>query len=269
MTVDCAILIICQNEQDNIYDCLKSVVGKFNEIYVCDGYSTDDTINIRREFDVQIVQNEFYHWAQQREYLLEWAKPESEFIFFLDADEIITEELYNEVRNFICNSNASAGSFAVKNIFMRRHLRFSYGHPRVIRLFRKKDYVGIASEGAREYFNNNGTVHEFRHPLHHEDKKGISNFINKQLKNAVLEAEFLTQQSQPVKKNIKEFIRAHIWIMIPLPLRPVMYFLYRYIAKLGFLDGVPGFVFCAVQCFLYQSLIVYHLHISQAREEED
>lgn len=261
MIENCAVMIICQNEEENIRKCLESVCNNFTEIFVCDGFSIDKTKSILKEYPVQFTQNIFEHWAKQREHLLRWSKTSSEYILFLDADEEITNELAKEIAFFIKNKENDVGLFKVDNFFMNKKLKFSYGHPMVPRIFKKAKYHSIDAKGAREYFKYTGKTYTFKNHLTHNDLKPISSTIYKHLKNSKIESAHITSNKDKTDiSSLNEFIRHRIWLKIPLSLRPIIYFTYRYILRGGFRDGFPGFVFCAIQAFFYQTLVAYHIY---------
>jgi len=261
------VLIIAQNEEENIRYCLESIVGKFTQIILVDSFSTDNTIIIAKEFEsVNIYQNRFIHWAQQKNWMLENCKIENEIVLFLDSDEYIDEKFINELENILKNKKEfDAICIKPSFIFMGKRVRFAYNHPIVKRIFRKNN-VSYRIEGARDYPNIKGKILKMRSVFNHYNRKSMSKWIEKQVDNAIKEAELfnLNNKSEETEVSlnhfslnvkIKTFIRRNIWDKLPLVIRPFFYFFYRYIVLLGFLDGRAGFIYCFMHAFWYQMLI--------------
>src|ERR1039458_2479870 len=92
-----AIIILTLNEEANIGVCLKSVCGWARQVFVLDSFSTDDTVTIARRFEFQVVQNAYSAEFAQRNWALDNLPFETEWIFYLDADEWMTTELKEEI----------------------------------------------------------------------------------------------------------------------------------------------------------------------------
>src|SRR5438876_12242392 len=90
-------IIITLNEEDNIKDCLESVKWS-DEIIVIDSGSTDKTVEIARTY-TDIVFTQKLSYAGKRNYGID--KASCDWIFWLDADERVTEELKKEILNLL------------------------------------------------------------------------------------------------------------------------------------------------------------------------
>lgn len=255
--IDCTVLIMTHNEEANISCCLTSVVNRFKRICVVDSGSTDNTIQIIKMFSgVEIYHNTFESWGAQRNWIYNEAKPGTKFVLFLDADETLSQDLSSEIDDFCKRDMFDIGEFCVSNYFIGKEIRFAYGHPSVKRLVRVSINPLYHSEGAREYPLFNGCSYLFESPLRHEDLKPLKSWLLKHVKNAEREADYLiNHKKSDLITGPKAIIREHIWKNIPIFLRPIFYFFYRYVVRLGFLDGVPGFVFCFYQAYVYQMMI--------------
>jgi len=262
-----SVLIMTQNEEDNISHAIESVKDSFNQVVVTDSFSTDSTKQICKEYsEVDFYEHKFDGWAEQRNWMLENCNIENEIVFFLDADEWIDKKFIEELRMIIEEGmNFSAIYLKVKYIFLNKWLKYSYGHPLIKRIF-KRDGLYFSGEGAREYAHiDEANTLELKSYLIHQDRKSFSFWINKHNNNAEREAklyieklkkEMIAQDNNlAFKLKVKLWIRKNIWDKIPLGVRPIFYFLYRYFAQLGFLDGKEGFIFCINHALWYQMLI--------------
>jgi glycosyltransferase involved in cell wall biosynthesis len=255
--IDCTVLIMTFNEEDNIKECLDSVSDSFKRVCIVDSFSTDDTLKIAADYkDVDIYSNEFESWGLQRNWIFKKANVTTKYVLFLDADEVISQSLNDEIACCIEAGKMDNAKFYVKNIFLGKWIRFSYGHPAIVRLFRTSSSPSYTAEGAREYPDIKGTQVVLQNPLIHFDRKPLDVWLTKHISNARREALYLLEQSgESTNNTFKSFIRNNIWVRLPIFFRSLLYFLYRYFLKLGFLDGAPGFIFCFFQAFSYQNMI--------------
>ena len=259
-----SVLIMTQNEEENIRFALDSVINYFDEIIVCDSFSTDNTVNILNEYkQIKIFRNTFISWADQRNWILQNCQIKNKYVFFLDADELIDENFYLELKEIINKGiEFSAIYLKIKFIFLRKWLRYAYGHPNIRRIFNKENLLFIA-DGSREYALVNNKLPELtlKSRLIHHDRKPIDYWVNKHLKNSNREAIASIKKKEisfdklPFKLKTKLFIRNKIWNKLPPLLKIILYFNYRYFLQLGFLDGYKGFIYVFLHSFWYQLMI--------------
>lgn len=260
MRLPVTVIILAQNEELNIAYALKSVISGFSQVIVIDSSSKDKTLEIcRNHNEVKIYNHGFENWAKQRNWALDNCNIDNPVVFFLDADEYITPEFIAELRALLeTDLNFDAILLSPVYVFQGKRLTYAYGHPNIRRIF-KKTWPRFVCEGARERAISGEDTRRMRSPLIHHDRKGISAWIIKHAKNAEREAEFYrisgTDQEYPADLKRRTWARKKIWDRLPLLVRPFLYFLYRYIGRLGFLDGKAGLVYCFLHAFWYQLLI--------------
>lgn len=92
-----SVVILTYNEQNNIEDCLKSINGISDNIFIVDSDSTDDTINIAKKYTDKIYTNKFENYSQQRNWALDNLPIETEWVMNLDADHRLSDELRDEL----------------------------------------------------------------------------------------------------------------------------------------------------------------------------
>ncbi len=276
-----SVLIMAQNEEKSIRFAIESVKDYFDQIVIVDSFSEDATKEICLQYKaVSFYENNFISWSEQRNWMLENCRITNNIIFFLDADEYVDSDFINELRNLLLNDIVfSAIYLPVKYIFLEQWLRHSYGHPKIKRIFNKNS-LHFSGEGAREYaIVNEEKAITMQQPLIHHDRKNFSYWINKHIRNADREVKVLRDaegdrcithvdyQSLSTRLKIKLLIRKYIWNRLPQVLRPLFYFLYRYLFLLGFLDGKAGFYYCFNHALWYQYLINIRLTEEQQRHE--
>jgi glycosyltransferase involved in cell wall biosynthesis len=260
------VIVIAQNEEPNIEHCLKSVVGWAEQVFVVDAFSTDRTPELARACGAKVVQHEFVDWASQRNWAVENLPLKTEWVFFLDADEQVTNEFRKALENTLSNvSDEVAGIYVRFNLyFLNQRLAHAYEAPPVMRIVRRGRARWIG-EGAREYCLVQGRTITIKEPLIHWDRKSLHSWIEKQNRNATREATVILngqqtrnitgEQALHIERPMRTWIRARVYARLPGWLRPFLHFAYRYFLRGGFLDGYPGFVYCFLHAFWLPLLI--------------
>jgi len=97
MKIPISVLILTRNEEVNIGQALENVCGWADQVFVVDSYSTDKTLDIARTMGTEIVQNPWHGYAAQKNWALDNLNFRNEWVFVLDADELLSDELKQEV----------------------------------------------------------------------------------------------------------------------------------------------------------------------------
>lgn len=260
-----SVVILTLNEEANIEYCLKSIRSWTDDIHIVDSFSDDDTIKIARKYTQKIHQVQEDHWAHIRNWALKSLPLKYEWVLFLDADEMLTEALKQEILE-VLRGNVNENGFYIRRrfIFLGRWLKHGGFYEEILRLFRK-DFAKYIEFGDSEYAIVKGKVGRLKGDIMHEDRKGLSKWIEKHTRIADREAkrilEKLNVDFESFGKNTRieggkrVYIRAKIWDRMPLLLRPFMLFIYTYFLKLGFLDGTEGLIYHLLWSLWYRLLI--------------
>ena len=263
------VIILTLNEESNISQALNSVKGWAEDIIILDSGSTDGTVKLAESMGAKVFHRSFDNYANQRNYALKELPIKTEWIFFLDADEYPTEELKKEISETLGSTDCDG--FYLKRRFYFRGKWIKHGgyYPTwILRLF-KKDKGHVERE-INEHFVVNGKTGYLKNDFADNNHKSLEEWIAKHKRYAAYEAEELIKfkkrkaegrrdefadlkGSQAQKKR---WIRENIWnpLMPPL-IRPFIYYFYRYIIRLGFLDGKAGLVYHYLQGLWYPLLI--------------
>src|SRR5882672_7858728 len=110
MSESLTIIVLTHNEADNLPRCLDSIAG-FGEIIVLDSGSDDGTQEIARNACARVYERSFESFAQQRNWALENCDLKTEWVLFLDADEVATPEFRQTVANAIQNAGDAVAGF--------------------------------------------------------------------------------------------------------------------------------------------------------------
>jgi glycosyltransferase involved in cell wall biosynthesis len=250
-----SILILTKNEEANLPGCLESVKW-CDDVVVLDSMSSDRTREIARAAGARVEERAFDDFGSQRNHALEKIKFLHPWLFQLDADERFREELRKECEEMVRRDEKSAYGVSGRYIFMGKWIRHCTQYPfpqvRLVKVgevrFRKAGH-GQALDRAQR---GEG---ELREPFDHLNfSKGIGEWVERHRKYAKEEAgRTLDLLKEPARiggllaKDRMERLRARKRILVRLPMRGAAKFLYLYFGCGGFLDGIPGLVYCGLQ----------------------
>jgi glycosyltransferase involved in cell wall biosynthesis len=271
-----SILILTRDEEANLPQALASVTGWASAVFVLDSGSTDRTMEIAKVQGAKVFTHAFENYASQRNYALKELPIETEWVMFLDADEWLPEDLKSEITAVVASRPRENGFFvAYKLMWMGKWIRRGYYPTWLMRLFRNATAV-CGERGVNEHVQVEGETGYLKHPFIHEDRKGISSWIEKHDRYADLEAKLLLERGRGGAGRLagsqaqrKQWIRANVWYRLPPLVRPFLYFFYRYVLRGGFLDGRAGLSFHFLQALWYQMLIdIKYLEMKKVRSQE-
>lgn len=268
-SVPVSVVVLTYNSEADLPQCLESVAGWAGELFVVDAFSEDATVDIAKRYGARVFENRFVGFAAQRNWALERLPFSHEWALILDADEVVLPELRDEIGALLEDSGLRHAGFYVRwrFVWMGRWLRHGGYYPvEELRLVRHR-LCRAVDAGLREYNAAEGTVGRLRSELLHDAKKGIGYWIEKHVMYARLEAEEqltgagarrLRAAARPgvhVEGVGRNRLRGLVWNRLPIFVRPFLLFTYRYFVRLGFLDGVPGLVYCFLHEAWYHFLV--------------
>lgn len=232
--------IITLNEERNIDRCLSSIEDLVDEIVVLDSGSTDETIKKAEKYGARVYKRKFDNYASQKNFAFKKAK--GEWILSLDADEVITPELKEEIKRAIKSEHYSAYSIPRRNIILGRFIKYSRWQPELDRhiwLFKKSS--GKWAGEVHEEFEVKGKVGKLKNAKIHYQYKTVYEFLDMMNRYSEFDA----------KKRIKNGVKFSFFRFL---FDPTYNFLVRYFYRLGFLDGWRGYV---LSCLM----AIYHLKV--------
>src|SRR6202158_3774482 len=132
-----SVIVPVRNEARNLPRCLRSLSG-VGEVYVIDSESTDDTAQIARSHGAKVVQFHYAGgWPKKRQWAMETLPLAYDWILLLDADEVLTPELMQEIRRAVQNPAVNGYSIRLQMFFLGRVLRHCDASFWKLSLFRK------------------------------------------------------------------------------------------------------------------------------------
>ena len=231
--LDISALVLTYNEEANIRRCLSSL-SFCREIVVVDSGSTDGTLKIVSEFTDKIVKHELNGFGAQRNIGIDYSS--NEWIFWLDADEEVSEKLKDSIDKLEINTEFAGFLVNRQTRYLGKWIKHSGWYPQyVLRLFNKKHgkcrevsvHESIALEGKTSMLKGDILHYAYRDLAHHIKK--INHYTT-----------LLAQQKYAKGKRFNP---------VKLLLAPPAEFLKKYILKHGFLDGTPGFAIAVTSAY--------------------
>lgn len=259
-----SIIILTYNEEKNLAKCLSSLRDLDAAIYIVDSYSTDATEQIAKTYNAHFIQNEFTTHVKQWQFALSIAHINSEWILGLDADQELTPELVAEIKNTLKNDPGENGFYLNRrNYFLNKWIKHGGYYPRyLLKLFRKKAVYLDENEMMDHHFYVQGKTAKLKFDIIENNlNEDLTFWIAKHNKYASLQAdeEFkkldLSKGKLFGQQDERRLYLKNRWNNLPLFLRPLIYFMYRYFIQLGFLDGIKGLIFHFLQAFWYRFLV--------------
>jgi len=258
-----SVIIPVRNEERNLPRCLESLRGA-GEVYVIDSGSTDETAAIARSFDTKVVQFHYHGgWPKKRQWAMNTLPLAYDWILLLDADEMLTPELAEEIRQAIRNPHCDGYYIALRMHFLGRVLRHSNASFYKLSLFRrgkgrfecrlKQQDTSMCDMEVHEHVVVEGRTAKLKNPLVHRNLETLSRYIGKHDEYSTWEAHTWSQGSSchglppsllGTQAQRRRWLKENF---LHLPGSPLVLFLYKYFLCSGFLDGVPGLIYCGFQ----------------------
>jgi glycosyltransferase involved in cell wall biosynthesis len=264
------VIIPTRNEARHLSRCLEAA-RLCSEIYVIDSQSTDETAEIAHTFGAKVVQFRYEGgWPKKRQWALDSLPFENEWVLLLDADEILTPELADEVQHAIRNPMFQGYYVFLRLNFLGRVLRFGDSGFWKLSLFRcgkghfecrlrdQDDSMGDIE--VHEHVVVDGSTGILKNALLHENVQTLSRYISKHNEYSNWESRVLAQDGEQDQELPPTLLGTQAqrrrWLkkwLYRIPGSPMLLFLYRYVFRLGILDGVPGLIYCG-----FQSIQMFH-----------
>ena len=259
---DITAIVLTKNEELTLARALDSL-SFCRRTVVVDSGSTDRTADIARERGADVftnVQQPPFRIDVQRNWSLDSCDIRTTWVLFLDADEVVTPTLQNALRNIAADHGDPHAAYELTprylfwGTWLKRTLGYPNWHPRFVRLGAAR-FAG----GVWEHFETHGTVGRVADPYDHfANCKGIDDWIARHVRYASWDADMqcsLMESGQAgsfgtARKAKLRALAARLWRW-----RPLGRFLYMYVFRLGFLDGIAALHFCR-RYFIYDTMFV-------------
>ena len=259
-----SVIIPVRNEGRNLARCLESVRGA-GEVYVIDSQSTDDSAEIAQTCGSRVIQ--FYYrggWPKKRQWALDMLPLQYEWVLLLDADESLTPALADEIKTAIRDRDVDGYYIGLDMVFLGRRLRHCGANFYKLSLFRhgkgsfecraQHQDPSMCDMEVHEHVMVSGPTKKLKHRLVHRNVDTLSRYIQKHNEYSNWEAQVWRESGRErVELQGKLFgtqAERRRWIrkkFFSLPGSSLLFMFYKYVLCLGFLDGIPGLIYCGLQ----------------------
>jgi glycosyltransferase involved in cell wall biosynthesis len=276
--VPVSVVVPIKNEAANLPRCLESIRWA-DEIFVVDSQSTDDSAQFAQQHGARVEQFHFNGtWPKKKNWALENLPFKNDWVFILDADEVLPPEAEQEFAAAIANAGEITGYWINRRfLFLGRWLRHAYYPNWNLRLFRHslgryekltELQTDSGDNEVHEHVVVKGPTSRLKCEMDHYAFPSIDIFIEKHNRYSNWEArvaaegkggQALAHEHVDLKRSLKRLAKR-------LPFRPLLRFLYIYVWQKGFLDGREGYYFARLHAN-YEFLIVAKTYEYQKRSK--
>lgn len=262
MNSDISAAILTKNEVCNLNRCIESLQW-CQEIIVVDSGSTDGTIQLAESLGAKVfthIPSSPFKISEQRNWALQNCNLKSEWVLFIDADEVIPSNLATEIRR-VCSANNqqyNAYELPARYLFWGKWLKLTQGYPNWHSRLLKLGEVTFTG-GVWEHLVSGAKVGRINIPYdHYANSKGFGDWLERHDRYSSWDAQKVVEFLETGKasalgteRKLKlRLLAAKLWFM-----RPIIRFIQMYFLRLGFLEGVTAVIFCLLYA-MYEFIIV-------------
>jgi glycosyltransferase involved in cell wall biosynthesis len=279
--MDITVLILTRNEIQHIERCIINARRVSPHIIVVDSNSADGTAQAAESLGVQVINHSARTFSEKLIWCLDNLSFQTEWVLRLDADEELHPGFLAALQKLEVNLPRDVNGYLVRRQlwFMGSWIRWGGMYPTYsLRLWRKGM---VQCEGRlldEHLVLKSGQPQIMEADIIDNPLISLADWIGKHNQYSTLEAESaLTRVSQgPASVSPKlwgswaerrRWYKERIFYRMPPFLRPSLYFLYRYLFQLGFLDGRNGFIFHFMHGFWYRMLVDAKIIEAQAQHQ--
>jgi len=230
--VPLSVVLIAQNAAAQLPECLASVAFA-DEVLLVESGSSDGTPELAERYGARVVRKEWLGFGRQKQFAVEQAA--HDWVLCLDCDERVSAELAASIVRALERPESPVYRMARRNRFLGRWLAHGEGYPDwSARLFDRRQ-ARWSEDAVHEkvlYAVSPGTL---AGDLLHDSAEDLGRYLDKQNRYTTLAAEELYRRG--VRAGIAELL-----------LSPLVRFFKFYVARLGFLDGLPGLAHISIGC---------------------
>jgi glycosyltransferase involved in cell wall biosynthesis len=233
-----SVIVITKNEERNIEDCLNSVRWA-QEIVVVDGGSQDKTLKLAKKFTKKVFVKPWEGYGASKNFALEQCT--GSWILWLDADERVTEELGKEIQALTDQHTTPLSVYQMprKAYFLGKWIRHCGWYPGYVPRLFKKGAGRFSENKVHERFEFAGAVGKLQSDLLHYTDPNLWHYFEKFNRYTTLAADEMMEKRT-------------LFRVSQLIVRPVWVFVRMYVVKLGFLDGIQGFILSVLSsCYVF------------------
>lgn len=262
------VIVAVKNEEANLAKCL-ATLEPVQRVIVVDSQSADGSAELAAHLGAEVFQ---FNWSagypKKRQWVLDTVAINTPWVMFVDADERVDPRLWAEISQKIdANSCKDAWLVRKRLHFLGRRIRFGGFSHRAVLIGRvgRVRFERLVEESAsgldmevHERLIIDGATGSLREELHHEDSKGLAAYLERHNRYSSWEASvrrlylssgvYGQDSIRPrLFGNVQELRRALKLAILRVPFEPLLWFLYHYFARFGFLEGRRGWILSRIR----------------------
>jgi len=273
------VIVSTKNEEEGIAAALSHLTS-FDDVIVVDSASTDRTVEISESLGARVIP---FVWdgkyPKKKQWCLENAGAKYDWVLFLDADERPSDDLLVELRSIVPElESAKFGGYDLLLSYRFAGKFLKHGHrvtkralldPKHSRFPVVNDLEAPGMQELEGHYQPlvDGPIGSLRGRILHDDKDPIRTWFDRHNRYSDWEA-YLAVNTE-LKADIASKRSSNGRIFDKVPFKPALFFLYSYLARLGFLDGRAGFDYAFALSGYYWQIGVKVREIRRLRIEAD
>ncbi len=232
------VAIIAHNEQDRLPKTLAQIADIAAEIVLINSCSTDNTVEVAKSFGARVFTEEFKGYVEQKNSLI--PKCTQDWILFLDADEVVNDELKAAIVAAIASGEARAYEMNRLTFYLGKLLKHAWQPNYRLRLVRRAAHPKWVGEIVHESLECADPVARLPGYIIHYSYRDVNDHFTRTIRYAQMSAQSYIKRGK--KPSLAKIIFS-----------PIFSFIKLYFIKLGCLDGRAGYI-AAQSAFIYTFL---------------
>lgn len=264
-----SVLILTRNEELHIQRCVESAKWLTPFVFVVDSCSSDKTAEIATTSGASVISGSFENFAEKLNWSLGNVDFQTPWVIRLDADEVFSGNLLAKLKADVAGLDAEIhGVYLRRQLwFMGRWIKHGGMYPTYsMRLWRRGTMVCEIRELDEHMTLRSGKSASLDLDIIDDPLFSLSRWIEKHNVYASLEVKSVLKKAKDGDISInpiyfgtwverRRWLKIRLFYRLPLFIRPLLYFFYRYFIQLGFLDGRIGFIFHFMHGLWYRCLV--------------
>lgn len=277
-------IILTRDEERHIARCIASLKGQCTSITVIDSGSEDATVAIAEGLGARVIRNAWVNHATQMNFAIDALVDRGGWLLRIDADEVVDEDSRQLLSEAVASAASDTDGLLVQRRihFMGRRIRYGAIEPSwQLRLWRNgrgrceqrwmDEHIKVSGKVAKSELvvsdiNLNSVTWWTSKHNSYASREAIE-ILNR--RHGLLADDHLAPGGGSLQAKARRFAKEEIYSRIPRGFGPLLYFLYRYFIRWGFLDGSAGWYFCALHAFWYRTLVDAKLSEIETRARRD